>query len=128
MSKPPLTASSGTFGSGPGPKTPPPAGVGQRRQKSAFPKRAAHLPNGPNDPAGSASTADLYTADRLPTGVFGSQGKGPSRHTVAAYRPVLRLSAGPAFVTSWNRASRNSGWVFRAAPRTVAGSSATRRD
>src|SRR6059058_1280451 len=48
MSKPPLIASMGTFGSGPAPRARPPAGLGHLRQKSAFPNRAAHDPKGPN--------------------------------------------------------------------------------
>src|SRR5690242_18109483 len=48
MSKPPLSASTGTFGSGPALSVAPPDGLGHFRQKSALPKRAAHVPNGPN--------------------------------------------------------------------------------
>ena len=111
MSKPPLTASSGTFGSGPGPKTPPPAGVGQRRQKSAFPKRAAHLPNGPNDPAGERVDRRLVhrrpAPDRSVGGPRGAGcrgrpwprtgrcsrlfGRGGVRHVVKPREPEQRL-------------------------------------
>jgi len=84
MSKPPLTASMGTSGSGPVASDAPPAGLGQPTQKSAFPKRYAQLPKGPNVPAGSAATAEFRIAWRPSTGVSGDHGKGPSRQTVAA--------------------------------------------
>src|SRR6266550_1408330 len=84
MSKPPLTASTGTFGRGPGASAAPPAGLGQPRQKSALPNRAAQTPNGPNAPGGRAARADCSSAARAPTGVSGVHGNGPSRQTVAA--------------------------------------------
>src|SRR5579862_1065539 len=84
MSKPPLTASIGTSGSGPVPSGAPPVGPGQPRQKSALPKAAAQGPNGPSVPAGRAATAAWKRAGRAETGVLGSHGNGPSRQTVAA--------------------------------------------
>src|SRR6266487_5760585 len=51
-SKPPLTATIGTFGNGPAPSGVLPAGEGHSRQRDAVPRRAAQLPNGPNEPAG----------------------------------------------------------------------------
>src|SRR6266516_6544417 len=84
MSKPPLTASIGTSGSGPAPSGAPPAGLGQFRQKSALPKRAAQLPKGPRDPAGNAAMAACSIAARSAGGVLGSHGNGPSWQSVAA--------------------------------------------
>ena len=89
MSKPPLIASIGTSGSGPAPSAAPPAGLGQSRQKSALPKRAAQVPNGPNEPGGSAAIAACSSAGRSATGVSGAQGNGPSWQTVAAYSASL---------------------------------------
>src|SRR6266849_1812707 len=83
-SKPPLTASMGTFGRGPAPSVAPPDGLGQARQKSALPSWAAQGPNGPSEPAGSAARADCSSAPRAAGGVSGDHGKGPSRQTVAA--------------------------------------------
>ena len=84
MSKPPLIASTGTFGSGPAPSGSPPEGLGQSRQKSAFPSFAAHEPKRPKVPAGSAEIAWVSSPCRLATGVSGVQGKAPSRQDVAA--------------------------------------------
>src|SRR5258707_1159658 len=84
MSKPPLIASIGTLGSGPAPSVAPPAGLGQPRQKSALPNRAAQVPNGPNEPAGKAAIAACSSAGRAAGGVSGVHGNGPSWQTVAA--------------------------------------------
>src|SRR5690242_16832026 len=84
MSKPPLIARTGTLGSGPAPSGAPPAGLGQPRQKSAFPKPADQVPNGPRVPAGRAAIAACSSAGRWSGGVLGSHGNGPSWHTVAA--------------------------------------------
>ena len=92
MSKPPLIASTGTSGSGPAPSGAPPAGDGHLRQNCALPRRVAQTPNGPNEPGGSASRAALASAGRSATAVSDCHGNGPSRHVVAAKRPVLRSS------------------------------------
>src|SRR5436305_15220263 len=84
MSKPPLTASTGTFGSAPDVSAAPPDGLGQPMQKSALPSRAAQAPNGPKVPGASAAIADCSSAARAATGVSGIHGNGPSRQTVAA--------------------------------------------
>ena len=62
MSKPPLTASTGTFGSAPDVSAAPPDGLGQPMQKSALPSRAAQAPNGPKLPGASAAMADCSSA------------------------------------------------------------------
>src|SRR5712691_2880784 len=83
-SKPPLKASTGTFGSGPVASEAPPDGLGQPRQKSALPSCAAQVPNGPNVPGGSAAIADCSRVGRTLVGASGVHGNGPSRQTVAA--------------------------------------------
>src|SRR5581483_1039927 len=74
MSKPPLIASTGTSGRGPGPSAAPPAGLGQPRQKSAFPNLVAHWPNGPSVPGGSALIAACSIAGLSAGGGSGSHG------------------------------------------------------
>src|SRR5690349_16286707 len=84
MSKPPLTASTGTSGSGPAPSVAPPEGLGQPRQKSALPNFADQEPNGPSVPGGSCAIACCSSAGRWSGGVSGAHGNGPSWQTVAA--------------------------------------------
>ena len=91
MSKPPLTASTGTFGSGPAPSVAPPDGLGQPRQKSALPKRAAHVPNGPE--RAGRQRGDRGLQDRR---ALGDRRLGrPRERAVAAHRRrVERRSSG----------------------------------
>src|SRR5579885_960023 len=126
MSKPPLTASIGTFGNGPAPSGSP-VGDGQPTQVAALPSSAAQGPNGPRVPAGSDEIAACRIAGRCATGVSGAHGNGPSRHVVAAYSPELSSTAGSSFSTSCRYASRSSGCVLPArAACMTAGSSAAR--
>ncbi len=112
MSKPPLTASMGTFGSGPAPSVAPPAGLGQSRQKSALPNRAAHVPNGPNVPGGRAAIAACSSAGRSAIGVSGAHGNGPSWQTVAAYSASLSSIDGSIPLPFCRSARRSSGCVL----------------
>src|SRR5438445_1488144 len=83
-SKPPLIASIGTFGSGPGPSGVFPAGDGHCSQKNASPVRPAQSPNGPNAPFGKPATVDCRIAGRAEGGVSGVHGNWPSAQFVAA--------------------------------------------
>src|SRR5712691_5775793 len=82
-SKPPLTASTGTFGNGPAARGVLPAGDGQSLQNVAEPVRAVHEPKGPNEPGDIAAIAALSTPSRSDTGVVGAHGNCPSAHVVA---------------------------------------------
>src|SRR5262245_43873038 len=92
MSKPPLMAIMGTFGSGPDRSGVFPDGDGHCSQKYAVPSLAAQFPNGPRLPAGRFETAESIAARRLAGGVLGDHGKWPSAQFVAALSPKLRSS------------------------------------
>ena len=68
----------------------------------------AHLPKGPVAPAGRAPTAAERSAGRSERGVAGLQGNGPSSHTVAASRPMLRSSASRTADSRSSSTSRSS--------------------
>src|SRR5438067_7056773 len=70
-SKPPLIASIGTFGNGPGPSGVFPAGDGHCSQKNALPVRPAQLPKEPNAPLGRPARVDCRIATRADGGVSG---------------------------------------------------------
>src|SRR5919201_6985953 len=93
-SRPPLNASIGTFGRGPAPSGAFPAGEGQSSHSYERPSRAAHAPNGPNEPAGKPATAALRIEVRADGGVSGDHGNTPSAQLVATLRPKLRSLAG----------------------------------
>src|SRR5439155_24868092 len=93
MSNPPSTASTGTFGYGPGPSGVLPAGDGHCSQKYAVPSRAAQLPKGPVEPGARPAIAALIAARRCAGGVPGVHGNCPSAQFVAALSAKLRSSA-----------------------------------
>ena len=109
MSKPPFTARTGTFGNGPGPSGVLPDGEGHCSQKYAVPRRAAHLPKGPNDPGSKPATAWSIAARRWPGGVAGDHGKTPSAQLVAALRPKLRSSGDSVLSVASRSKSLRSG-------------------
>ena len=129
MSKPPLTASTGTFGSGPAPSGAPPAGLGQPRQKSALPKRCRpRAERAAGCRRGSAAIAACSSAGRS---AGRSVGRPRERPVVAHRRRVeapssARSTARPSRRCSGRRARRSGCMLpFRAAF-TTAGSSAAR--
>ena len=84
MSKPPLSARTGTFGYAAGDRFTPPDGVGQVSHRLAFPRSAAQVPNGPNVPGGSAAIALRRRPGRADGAESAGHGNGPSRQSVAA--------------------------------------------
>ena len=119
MSKPPLTASIGTSGSGPGPNGASPVGPGQRRQKSAFPNPRRPRAERPERPGGQRGDRGLQRARAAaPVACRAAHGNGPSRQTVAAYRPALRSIDDSALPMSC-RTARRSKRLRVAVPRRV---------
>ena len=127
MSKPPFTASTGTFGSGPGPRGAPPEGSGQPRQKCPLPIAAAQLPNRPE--GAGRKRLDGAVVERRAAGDRGVDGPG-KRPVVAdgggeeTGAEALRRVRGPC---SRQRDDAPEGLeVAAAAARMTAGSSAAR--
>ena len=126
MSRPPVTASIGTFGSGPDASFALPVGDGQPMQKCALLKSADQRPKAPSVPGGSAAAPVAYVAARVSMGASVAHGSGPSAQTVAAKSPLLSSIASPLSPVEKRSLSRPSG--LRSPSRaawTAAGSSAS---